>query len=727
MGFVSGGAVNGGLSAADVVAAGRVLVVRAGAGFLLQAVDASGRAVGAPARVSDLASEVARLESGGAPGAGSTSLGSTGSHAAGSGTASSRMASSAAASSGAAGPRWVWWRTAEVHPLLLEAGVRVARCHDLSAVENLLHTYEGEPFVPPQSAGREAAAAAAAASRRGTQISLFGEGEAGGGTRMRGGTFSGRGRDAAESSGKTAGPDNAGDLNGMSGSDEGDGPDEVGGGWVPTDAGVSLGSGGAVSGTVGEATTSGAVGGATGSGTISGATVGEATGSGTIGEATVSGAVVQQADTRTEPPQDLPGLLGLYAAQLAHVERVRSARPGFPLLVAAESAAHLAAVEMGRAGLPWNTRIHDDVLTDLLGPRPQHHGRPRKLQTLAEEVSRELVPNSTGPGLAVNPDSPVEVLKALKRQGVMAKSTRAGELKEIDHPAIKPLLRYKELSRLHVAHGWSWQDEWVRQGRFHAEYVPGGVVTGRWATDGGGALQIPKVMRACVVADPGWVLVAADAGQLEPRILAALSGDRGMIAATADPDLYTALARQALGRPDARDEAKIGLLSAMYGARANSPAMVALRRRFPQALDLLERAARTGENGGVVRSVLGRTCPPPEPTWQDVPMEQALARSRARGRFTRNFVIQASAADWANALVAGLRRRLSVLPQSGGRAELVFFQHDEVIVHAPAALAGEAVTAIVESGTEATSLVLGDRGVRIPLAAAPIASYAEKN
>ena len=35
--------------------------------------------------------------------------------------------------------------------------------------------------------------------------------------------------------------------------------------------------------------------------------------------------------------------------------------------------------------------------------------------------------------------------------------------------------------------------------------------------------------------------------------------------------------------------------------------------------------------------------------------------ARARGRFTRNFVVQASAADWALVLLAGLRSRLSEL------------------------------------------------------------------
>lgn len=412
---------------------------------------------------------------------------------------------------------------------------------------------------------------------------------------------------------------------------------------------------------------------------------------------------------------------------MGRIARARQDCPGFGLLVAAESAAWLAAVEMGRTGLPWRVDVHDQVLTDLLGARPRHAGRPPKLQALAQEVSRLIAPDETGPGTAVNPDSPVEVLRAFRRQGVTPASTRAWELRQVDHPAVEPLLRYKELARLHVAHGWHWQDRWVREGRLRPEYVPGGVVTGRWATSGGGALQIPKLLRTCVRAAAGWTLITADAGQLEPRILAALSGDRGMIAATADPDLYSALARQALNRPEAREEAKIGLLAAMYGARASTAAMGALQRRFPQALGLLERAARTGEDGGVVRSVLGRTCPPPDPDWLDVPEQIALARSRARGRFTRNFVIQASAADWANTMVAEVRRRLAGLPTSAGRGELVFFQHDEVLVHVPSELTEAGVEAITAGGLEATRLVLRDRGVHIPLVATPIVSYAEKN
>ena len=101
----------------------------------------------------------------------------------------------------------------------------------------------------------------------------------------------------------------------------------------------------------------------------------------------------------------------------------------------------------------------------------------------------------------------------------------------------------------------------------------------------------------------------------------------------------------------------------------------------------------------------------------------AAARSRAWGRFTRNFVVQASAADWASVLVATLRQRLAGL---AGQAELVFFQHDEVVVEAAEPVAADAVRCVAEAGAEATRLVLGDVGVHVPLDARPVGSYGDR-
>src|SRR5215211_2698746 len=56
---------------------------------------------------------------------------------------------------------------------------------------------------------------------------------------------------------------------------------------------------------------------------------------------------------------------------------------GLGLLVAAEAAGALAAVEMAAAGLPWRPEVHDAVLTELLGPRPQAGTAPERLRDLA--------------------------------------------------------------------------------------------------------------------------------------------------------------------------------------------------------------------------------------------------------------------------------------------------------------------------------------------------------
>jgi DNA polymerase-1 len=295
------------------------------------------------------------------------------------------------------------------------------------------------------------------------------------------------------------------------------------------------------------------------------------------------------------------------------------------------------------------------------------------------------------------------------------------------------LLEYKELYRIWVAHGWSWLDQWVRDGRFRAEYVPGGVVSGRWATRGGGALQIPKVIRRAVVADPGWTFVVADAGQLEPRILAAVSGDRRLAEAARAGDLYAALAADAFGGD--RSRAKVALLGAMYGQTGGQavPALAALRRSYPTAWEYVEQAARTGQAGGLVRSWLGRTCPPPSVTVRDEGFEPVPAddgdgprldaAARARGRFTRNFVIQATAAEWALALLARLRTALAGL--AGTPAELVFFQHDEVVVHCPAGQADTVVAAVEAAADDARRLLFGDTQVRFPLGVSVVECYAD--
>jgi len=422
-------------------------------------------------------------------------------------------------------------------------------------------------------------------------------------------------------------------------------------------------------------------------------------------------------------PEQLRELTAVYADQLGRLAATE--HPGrFRLLVAAESAGALVGAEMGQVGLPWRADIHDDLLRELLGA-PQPVGPPRRLAELAAEVNEAFGVH----GLHL--DSPAEVLRAFAKAGIDVPNTRAWVLRKIEHPAVKPLLEYKELYRIWTAHGRAWLDAWVSRGRFRPEYVPGGVVSGRWATRGGGALQVPKVVRRAVVADPGWRFVVADAGQLEPRVLAAVSGDARLASAAAAGDLYAALASDSFDGDRAR--AKVALLGAMYGQTGGAaiPALAVLRQSYPTAFEYVEAAARTGEAGGLVRSWLGRTCPPASTAWRDAGLEppeevgsadspQGGASGRARGRFTRNFVIQATAAEWALVLLATLRTALE-----GTGAELVFFVHDEVVVHCPAEESERVVAAVRDSAARAGRLLFGETAVRFPLDVSIVECYAD--
>jgi DNA polymerase I len=516
-------------------------------------------------------------------------------------------------------PRWLWAATAGCYPLLLRAGVRVARCHDLELIEALLLGYAGR-------CGEPRSVAAILARRAGRAVP----------------------RDPPPPSPRPPGQ--------------------------PQSSLFDL---------------------------------------------------VPAASAET-----LADLIAAYADQ--HSRLVATKEPQrFRLLAAAESAGALIAAEMAHHGLPWRAEVHDRVLTELLGPRSAAGGMPHRLAQLSAAIAGAL----DAPGL--HPDSPAELRRAFARAGVDLPDTRAWSLRGVEHPAVPLVLEFKELYRLWTAHGWAWCDNWVHQGRFRPEYVPGGVVSGRWATRGGGALQIPKVVRQAVVADDGWRLVVADAGQLEPRVLAAVSGDPGLTAAAGTGDLYAALAAESFNGD--RSRAKLALLGAMYGQTGGAalPAIAVLRQRYPLAWSFVEQAARTGEAGGLVRSWLGRTCPPVSSAWDDPEAdrgptgpgaeagrgaggERPAAAARSRGRFTRNFVIQATAAEWALALLAVLRAALRP-----GAAQLVFFQHDEVVVHCPEAEVDAVVAAVHQAASQAGQLLFAGSEVRFPLDVAAVRCYAE--
>lgn len=435
-------------------------------------------------------------------------------------------------------------------------------------------------------------------------------------------------------------------------------------------------------------------------------------------------------DAEAERHDDLIEVRSQWRAQLTALGTAPDSR--LALLCAAESTGALIAEEMTAAGLPWSTAAHHRILEQQLGSRPMRGARPARMAALAAEIGRHL------DDPALNPDSPPRLLRALHRAGVFVESTSRWELARVEHPVVAPLLEYKKLARLFTANGWAWLDEWVRDERFRPIYLTGGVVTGRWASSGGGALQIPRQLRGAVRADAGWTLVDADVAQLEPRVLAAMSRDGAMVEAARGRDLYEGVVRS--GAVATRDEAKYAVLGAMYGATTGKSGQLVPRLRsvYPQAMGLVDSAARTGEQGGVVSTLLGRSSPRPDDAWRlaqsqasgpdAAGAEESRARSRARdrGRFTRNFVVQGTAAEWALLWLAEIRHRLMTLPPASDaavasgpvfrdRAHLAFFLHDEVIVHAPANQAGAVAAIVRDAADAATARLFPGFSIDVPL------------
>jgi DNA polymerase-1 len=404
------------------------------------------------------------------------------------------------------------------------------------------------------------------------------------------------------------------------------------------------------------------------------------------------------------------------------------------LLLAAESSGALVAAEMTHAGLPWRTDVHERLLTELLGPRPAPGQRPAVLERLLAEIRTAF----RAPGL--NPDSPGGLLAALQTAGLPVSDTRSWTLEQVDHPGIPALLEYKKLSRLLQANGWNWLESWVRDGRFRSYFLPAGVVTGRWASNGGGALSVPTQVRPAAVADDGWRFVVADVAQLEPRVLAGMSADTAMAEAARSSDLYQGMV--ASGAVATRADAKVGMLGAMYGGtRGESGRMMPrLARRYPRAIGLVEEAARAGERGEVVHTLLGRGSPAPTGAWAERPVElgepddeggsreERDRHRRAWGRFTRNFVVQGTGAEWTLCWLADLRNRLWRLGGTGTvsqRPHLVFFLHDEVVVHAPEHLAEAVIVEVRRAAAEAGRLLFGAFPVDFPLDVAVVESWAD--
>ena len=370
-------------------------------------------------------------------------------------------------------------------------------------------------------------------------------------------------------------------------------------------------------------------------------------------------------------------------------------RPAAGATARSESVAALLAAELEADGLPVDIAEAERIIASSIGPRPRDGLDERRLAGERDDrVLAHLAPDMRG---GIDLRNPASVKSLLRRAGIEVDDTRAWRLEGLrdEHPIVDALLTWRKAERISTTFGYRWLDEHVgSDGRLRGTWSCADGAAGRM-TATAGLHNMPADLRPAIIAEPGHAFVRADLGQIEPRILAAVSGDQALADATAAADMYAPVAeRLVVGR----DVAKVAVLGAMYGQTTGhgAAALRGLDAAYPVAMRYLADAARHAESGRDLRTRGGRLVrmsSTPSGVSDDATANDREQRSRAaaRGRYGRNAMVQGAAAEFFKMWAVIVRSRL---PE---RARIVLCLHDELLVHAPTTDVSAVSTIIAEA------------------------------
>ena len=350
----------------------------------------------------------------------------------------------------------------------------------------------------------------------------------------------------------------------------------------------------------------------------------------------------------------------------------------------------------------------------------------KKRAELAEQLQDLLAEESMqgslfgGPTrLDLNIDSHVQLTKALKRRGIeVPDGTRNWKLQPLaeKHIEIKTLLEYRTVQKALTSYGENILNEISPvTGRIHADFRQIGAPTGRMACTNPNIQQVPHSIeyRRCFRAPEGRKLVIADYSQIELRILADFTNDKGFVDAfNSGADLHKVTAAQVFNTSlesvtkEQRDFAKRLNFGVVYGIGAQRFSMMTglslteaediLRRYFAtyRRLDtwLRDAARQAVRERTAPRTVAGRLAR----FRFDMEDRQAVSLAQRNGK---NSPIQGSSADI-------LKRALRLLHDElrDTTACIVNIVHDEIVVEADAneteAIAKKVEDAMCQAGEE---------------------------
>ena len=388
---------------------------------------------------------------------------------------------------------------------------------------------------------------------------------------------------------------------------------------------------------------------------------------------------------------------GLQQSKLAEL----SDHPRALATARSESAAEYLSAELSADGLPMRRAVAEEIIAAIVGARPD--GESDEVANREERDARVFA--YVPAGRRVDLRSPGQVRTLLHGVGIDLPDTRAWRLRELRdvHPLVEALLAWRKAERIATTYGYAWLDGHLGDDeRLRGNWTGCDGAAGRM-TASSGLHNMPAEMRAAVIAEPGHVFVRADLGQIEPRVLAAVSRDKALARAAMEDDMYALVANELTVD---RATAKVAVLGAMYGQTTGegARALKRLEAAYPVAMAYLTNADRSGQAGRDLRTYGGRLIL----TSLGGPEEDDARRvAAARGRYARNALVQGAAAElfklWA-VIVRARGRRLG--------AQIVMCLHDELLLHVPVDAADDAVRLLDDCLGEAARNWAPDNEVR---------------
>ncbi|MBI3528764.1 MAG: DNA polymerase I [Betaproteobacteria bacterium] len=350
---------------------------------------------------------------------------------------------------------------------------------------------------------------------------------------------------------------------------------------------------------------------------------------------------------------------------------------------------------MERNGVLLDTRLLDQQSHELgikmLGleqavhmqaGQPFNLNSPKQLQEILFERHKLPVKKKTPGGL---PSTDEDVLQELA----------------LDHPLPKLILEYRSLSKLKS----TYTDKLprmvnARTGRVHTNYAQAVAVTGRLSSNDPNLQNIPvrtaegRRIREAFIAPPGSVIISADYSQIELRIMAHLSQDKGLLQAfAAGEDVHRHTASEIFGVESAavsseqRRYAKVINFGLIYGMSAfglasqlgieRSAAQQYMERyfqRYPGVKDYMERTREAARSLGYVETVFGRRL-----YLNDIRASNA-ARRQGSERAAINAPMQGTAADLIKLAMIAVQGWIST---SRMMSRLIMQVHDELVLEVP--------------------------------------------